>query len=241
MDRLGANAYDHPGVRGGSAAALLKVAVIGAGGHGSEVQAYLKDLLCQGWQGILLGFADDCVPLGRHRNLDVIGSVETVCAQAGNTEGLHYFTALGSNLARRALVERVEQLAAGLPAFTLIHPTAYLGEDIQIGEGTLLAPYVVITARVKIGRHCILNVKASVSHDSAVGDFVNLNPGVTVCGNCNIGDSAYIGAGATVMNGISVGAGAIVGGGAMVTRDIPPFTTAVGVPARVIKHHEPTA
>jgi sugar O-acyltransferase (sialic acid O-acetyltransferase NeuD family) len=240
MDRLGANAYNDPGAMGAAAVVRPKVAVIGAGGHGSEVQAYLKDLLRHGWQGTLLGFADDAAPHGRHRNLDVIGTVESVCAQAGKTEGLHYFTAIGSNPARRAVVQRVAQLAAGLPAFTLIHPTAYLGEDIQIGEGTLLAPNVVITARVKIGSHCILNVKASISHDCEVGDFVNLNPGVTVCGNCRIGDAAYIGAGATVMNGISVGAGAIVGGGAMVTRDIPPHTTAVGVPARVIKHHEPT-
>ena len=241
MDRLGVDAYDDPGATRAAAAASPIVAVLGAGGHGSEVQAYFKDLLRYGWQGTLLGFADDAAPVGRHRNLDIIGTVESVCAEAGKTAGLHYFTALGNNPARRALVQRVEQLATGLPAFTLIHPTAYLGEEIQIGEGTLLAPYSVITARVKVGRHCILNVKASVSHDCEVGDFVNLNPGVTVCGNCKIGDAAYVGAGATVMNGISVGAGAIVGGGAMVTCDIPPHTTAVGVPARVIKHHEPTA
>lgn len=48
-----------------------------------------------------------------------------------------------------------------------------------------------------------------------------------------------IGAGSILLPGITVHEGAYVGAGAVVTRDVPPHTVAVGVPARVIKHLKP--
>lgn len=45
-----------------------------------------------------------------------------------------------------------------------------------------------------------------------------------------------IGTGSILLPGITVHEGAYVGAGAVVTKDIPPYTVAVGVPARVIKH-----
>jgi maltose O-acetyltransferase len=50
----------------------------------------------------------------------------------------------------------------------------------------------------------------------------------------SIGDGCWIGAGAIVLGGINIGASCIIGAGAVVTQDIPPYTVAVGNPARVI-------
>ena len=50
-----------------------------------------------------------------------------------------------------------------------------------------------------------------------------------------IGPDTWIGHGAIVMPGVRVGTGAVVGAGAVVTRDVPNYTVAVGVPARVVK------
>jgi acetyltransferase-like isoleucine patch superfamily enzyme len=46
---------------------------------------------------------------------------------------------------------------------------------------------------------------------------------------------AHIGIGAIIMPGVTIGEGAVIGAGAVVTKDIPPYSIAVGVPARVIK------
>lgn len=54
-------------------------------------------------------------------------------------------------------------------------------------------------------------------------------------GKTKIGNDVWIGNGAIVINGITVGDGAIIGAGAVVTKDIPPYSVVVGVPARVIK------
>ena len=50
-----------------------------------------------------------------------------------------------------------------------------------------------------------------------------------------IKDGAHIGIGAIVMPGVTIGEGAVIGAGSVVTRDIPPYSVAVGAPARVIK------
>ena len=47
--------------------------------------------------------------------------------------------------------------------------------------------------------------------------------------------NAHIGIGAIIMPGVTIGEGSIIGAGAVVTKDIPDFSIAVGVPARVIK------
>lgn len=49
-----------------------------------------------------------------------------------------------------------------------------------------------------------------------------------------IEEDCWLGAGVVVVDGVRIGRGSVVGAGAVVTRDLPPFSIAVGVPARVV-------
>ena len=53
-----------------------------------------------------------------------------------------------------------------------------------------------------------------------------------------IEDDAWLATRAVVLKGVTVGRGAVVAAGAVVTKDVPPYTVAAGVPARVIRHIE---
>jgi len=210
--------------------------VIGAGGHGRELHGYLEDLRKAGWPGALRGYLDDGVPAGLHGRLNVLGALDCLALseiQAGRDS--RYIAAVGANLLRRGIVQRLEdRYGAALAPWSLVHPAAYVGEDVEIGEGACVAPGAVLTACTRIGRHSIINVRASVSHDCSVGDFVNINPAATVCGWVTVCEGAYIGAGAIIRDKVSIGAWSLIGAGAVVVRNIPANVTAVGVPARVV-------
>ena len=105
-------------------------------------------------------------------------------------------------------------------------------DDVAIGDGACLSPFVTLTSNIRIGRCFHANIYSYVEHDCVIGDFVTFAPGAKVNGNVTVGDHAYIGSGAIIRQGITIGAGAVVGMGAVVTRDVPPGITVVGNPAR---------
>lgn len=217
------------------------VLIIGAGGHGSELASYLPDLSEQGETLQLVGFIDEGKQAGPWRESEILGDFAALGIYVNQRPGtlFQYITAVGHNRTRQAFVNKIDKLAAvNMVPWTLRHPTAFVGAAVEIGDGTCLAPGSLITTRVQLGRHCIVNIKASISHDCQIGDFVNLNPGVSVCGNVNIGIGCYVGAGATIIDKVSIGEWSVIGAGATVVDDIPDHVTVVGVPARIIKHHD---
>jgi len=217
-----------------------KVLIVGAGGHGSEVRAYVENVGAAHEHVRLLGFIDDNRSKGPWLGTKVLGGLpelETL-AHEEKDNTFHYITACGDNPVRCRLVRTIEAFGMeNLRPWTLRHPSSQIGPEVQIGQGTLLAPNVIITTRARIGHHCILNVKVSVSHDCVIGDFVNINPGAVICGSVDIGAGAYIGAGAVIKDRIRIGRGVTVGAGAVVVHDLPDGITVVGVPARAIKEN----
>ena len=58
-------------------------------------------------------------------------------------------------------------------------------------------------------------------------------------GIINIGNNVWIADNVTLLSGVSIGDGAVIGAGAVVTKDIPAYSVAAGVPAKVIKTRFP--
>jgi len=86
-----------------------------------------------------------------------------------------------------------------------------------------------------------------IGETTEIGDWVMLYQGVTLGGtgkqtgkrHPTLEDEVVIGVGAIVLGAITIGRGARVGGGAVVVKDVPPHSTAVGVPARVVVARDP--
>lgn len=131
---------------------------------------------------------------------------------------------------REQLAEKCR--AAGIPLIEARAASVVQMDDVVIGEGACLSPFVTLTSNIRIGRCFHANLYSYVEHDCVIGDFVTFGPGAKVNGNVTIGDHAYIGSGAVLRQGITIGAGAVVGMGAVVTRDVPPGVTVAGNPAR---------
>lgn len=121
---------------------------------------------------------------------------------------------------------------AGIPLIEARAASVVQMDEVIIGDGACLSPFVTLTSNIRIGRCFHANLYSYVEHDCIIGDFVTFAPGAKANGNVTIGDHAYIGAGAVIRQGLTIGAGAIVGMGAVVTRDVPPGITIVGNPAK---------
>ena len=204
-----------------------RLVIVGAGGHGREALAIARaaNRVETRWQSI--GLVDDG-PLNQDRldrvEADVLGPVDHLIA-----DGAAHVIAIGDPGRRRRVAERIGDSA---PATVLVDPTAWIGDDVRLGDGALLHPGTICTTNVRVGRHSHLNCGAIVSHDCRVGDFVSLSPGVRLNGAVVVDDGAFLGTGAIVLPGRRVGQDAVVGAGAVVTTDVAPGATVVGVPAR---------
>lgn len=112
------------------------------------------------------------------------------------------------------------------------------GGHVTIGPRVYLGPYVVvyghggvdIGADSLIAMHCriVSSSHAIPPRDRAIqGEPDVLQP-------TRIGRDVWLGGGVSVLGGVTIGDGCVVGAGAVVTRDLPPYSIAVGVPARVV-------
>jgi sugar O-acyltransferase (sialic acid O-acetyltransferase NeuD family) len=143
--------------------------------------------------------------------------------------------AIGDGALRERLAATCE--SDGFSFWSVTADNVVIMDDVEIGEGALLSPFVTITSNIRIGRFFHANLYSYVEHDCSIGDFVTFAPGAKCNGNIIIEDHAYIGAGALLRQGkpgapLRIGKGAVVGMGAVVTSSVPPGTNVVGNPAR---------
>jgi sugar O-acyltransferase (sialic acid O-acetyltransferase NeuD family) len=139
---------------------------------------------------------------------------------------------------RRRLFEKCAD--AGISVIGTKSANTVLMDDVEIGEGACLSPYVTITSNIRIGRCFHANLYAYVEHDCVLGDFVTFAPGAKCNGNVRIGNGVYVGSGAVIKQGtkdapLVIGEGAVIGMGAVVTKNVPANTIVVGNPARRIQ------
>ena len=208
--------------------------IYGAGGFGRELMPVLMQSACaqmpadQEWRAVFIDDGADQT----HPNYDVLTLDQFAQADAGSKEAV---LAVGSGAARRAMAARCQSV--GVPLSQLIASNAVTLDNVQLGEGAVLAPFAMVTSDAIIGRLFQANFYAYVAHDCIVGDAVTLAPGAKVNGNVEIGDDVTIGSGAVLRNGqagrrLKIGAGAVIGMGAVVTKDVAPGVTVAGNPAR---------
>lgn len=147
----------------------------------------------------------------------------------------HVVLAIANSVIRERLADRCA--GDNVRPWSVVSANAVVMDDVQVGEGTILCPFVTLTSNIRIGRHFHANLYSYVEHDCVIGDFVTFAPAVKCNGNIVIEDHAYIGAGAIIRQGkpgqpLVIGRGAVVGMGAVVTKNVAPGTTVVGNPAR---------
>lgn len=202
-----------------------KLLIIGASGHGKVVADIA--LKMNRWQSV--AFLDDDENIKSSMGLEVIGTSDDVFTHLDECE---VFVGIGNNTTRQRIHEMLETIGARIPV--LIHPTAVVGEQVELGIGTVVMAGAVINCCTKIGKGCIINTGSTIDHDNKIKDFVHISPGVHLAGTVKIGRGSWLGIGCVVSNNVDITSGCIVGAGAVVIRDITETGNYVGIPVRKI-------
>lgn len=131
---------------------------------------------------------------------------------------------------------------------------------VSIGSGSSIREYVLLDARegrIDIGSHCSVNdysvfyghggltigddvriathtVIVAADHRFADPDVLIREQGVDLK-PITIGDDVWIGANVCILGDVDIGRGSVIGAGSVVTQSLPPYSVAVGNPARVVK------
>lgn len=206
--------------------------ILGAGGFARETLDIVEAInsISPTWE--MLGFIVDAQYgntgqvvngkpiLGGFEELVQYPNVYTVCG-------------VGSPSIRRRMTQRAQRYSVQFA--NLLHPSVIKTRWITLGEGIVVAPGCVLSNTLTIGDHVHLNPSCTIGHDVDVDAFVSLAPGVLISGNVHLEEGAYVGTGARVIEKRTVGTWSIVGAGSTVIKNVPPHTTVVGTPAKVIK------
>jgi sugar O-acyltransferase (sialic acid O-acetyltransferase NeuD family) len=120
-----------------------------------------------------------------------------------------------------------------------IHPTALIGTDVSVEEGTVVFHRAAVQAGTWVGRHVIINTAATVEENCVINDFSHISPRAHVGANVRVGEGAHVGAMAIITPGVRLGAWCIVGAGTVVTDDVPAYATIVGHPPRLLTEPRP--
>lgn len=139
-----------------------------------------------------------------------------------------------------------------------VHENVTYGHDFRVGRGSVISsPHgLEIGDAVSVGPYSVIQV------DGRIDDFVLIGMGVQIVGrddhainevgrpyvlstwvadrpesprdSVTIGRDVWIGGKATILGGVSIGEGSLVGSASVVTSDLPPYSIAVGNPARIV-------
>ena len=202
-----------------------KLIIIGASGHGKVVADIAIKM--NKWQSI--AFLDDDESIKTSMGLEVIGRTADAFTYKDEAD---FFVAIGSNTTREKIQEKL--IEQGINVICLIHPSAVIGTNVEIGFGSVVMAGVVINSSSRIGNGCIINTSSSLDHDNMIEDYVHISPGVRTAGSVSIGKGTWLGIGSVVSNNVNMCSGCKVGAGAVVVKDITKPGTYVGVPVRKI-------
>ena len=204
--------------------------IIGSSGHAKVVLDIFEKMNLHK----IIGFIDNNKQTGENvLGYPVLGDEEIL--NNHKSEHTQLFIAIGDNCTRQKVRDRIKTHFPAFSFATAIHPSATIGIEVKIGQGSAIMAGSILNPCCIIGEFCLINTKASLDHDSVMNDFSSLAPGVTTGGNVEIGASSAIGIGASIMHGVKIGTEVVIGGHAFVNKHVDDFSVCYGVPAKSIR------
>lgn len=195
------------------------LAIYGFGGHAREVAFQMKHVI-ENEKLDLQFYVDD----------EYVNDIARPISEF-NPEERMMMVAVADSKDRETMVKR---LPKETEYFTFIHHAAIVFdlENIEIGEGSFIGAFSLITTNVNIGKHAILNRGNHIGHDTLIGDYLSMMPGAIISGNVTAGECLYMGTNSSIREKIEICNNVTVGLNSGVVKNIKEPGIYVGLPAK---------
>jgi len=203
--------------------------IIGASGFGREVEQWLKLIPEEDRDWYVCGFLDVNLTTLRDfpSDLVIVGNENTFTFERNDLVVLAIAEPKVKKRIFLALKDRVE-------FYTYIAPNTIVGDNCNIGEGSIICPSCILTTNIHLGKCITINTATNIGHDVIVDDFTSLMANVDVAGCVKIEEGVFVGSKAMIIPSRKIYKNSIVGAGSVVIRNVKENTTVFGNPAVAI-------
>ena len=193
--------------------------ILGAGGAGFDIVSIVCHINRTKPTWNILGFLDDdCNLIGKKiLGYKVLGTID-LCRSYPNAFFISSIAHPNNRLIRKKIYEKVKD-AKGRFA-TIIHPSAVIYEEVDIGEGTVINANTTIGTKVVLGVDIHLAYGCNIGHEAEIGGHCSLGAGVNFSSNVDIGECCYIGCGVSSAHDIKIEANTLVTVGSAIVRSL---------------------
>lgn len=204
--------------------------IIGARGFGREVYCSACESIGYGEEFDIKGYLDDKADAldGYNEYPPILGAVETYEIEPDDV----FICALGEVKWKKHYSQLI--LDKGGEFITLIHKTAYVGKNSQVGKGCILLAGCRVHCDVKVGNYVTIQPYAILGHDVTVGNWCHINAYADCGGFSEMCEGATLHTTSFILPKSKVGKYATVGAGSVVLRKVPDGMSVFGVPAKPV-------
>jgi len=209
---------------------MKKLLIIGARGWGREIFNMIPKCLGYGKEFEVKGFLDDKADAlnGMSGYPPIIDSVENYEIQEDDV----FICALGDAHWKKHYAEII--MNKGGKFINIIHNTASIGRNTQIGLGCIITNNVGISCDITIGDFVTFQSYTIIGHDARIGNYCHLGCRSFMGGYSVLGDTTTIQTNSIILPHVKVGNDCTVGAGAIVIKKVKDDTTVFGNPAKKI-------
>lgn len=202
-----------------------RIIIVGAGGLGREIAAGIRR--CE-LPFEILGHIDD-EKSGPH----ILGAIKDHVPDPD----VSYITCFGDGPARHWVRKMLAERGARFSK--VISPTVHAVTPLDDLVNCLIVGSCSISNDTTFGADILIQTMAVLGHDVVIGDGVTIGALAFIGGNAILEDLCTIHPHAVVLPRVRIGKGAVVGAGSVVIKDVAPYTTVFGSPAKVIAYGKP--
>ena len=149
---------------------MKDIVIIGAGGIGREVAWIIETInkVKKHWN--LIGFIDDNEEVcGKIINdYKVLGGIDYLISL---DKDVYVIIAMANPKVKKSIVAKLNNK---FKFATIIHPSIKVSRFVQIGDGSIVYPGVILTVNTKLGNHVLISGNCGIGHDTSIGDYSSI-------------------------------------------------------------------